>query len=116
MMSDAHGNHRNRARAGRHQRPAGTYACGRNYVAAYIPCATPSQLPAVLLGPTRLAYRHLDAADRDELVRLPNHKLKTSARRGIGGRLCADDAFIDLGGGAGWLVFHTFGIRCVSTT
>src|SRR4051812_26784474 len=57
MMSDAHRNHRNRARAGRHQRSAAAYARGRNHVAAYISCATASQLSAVLLGPARLAHR-----------------------------------------------------------
>ena len=97
MMSDARENYRNRARAGRHQRPAAAYAGGRNHVAAYISCAKASQLSAVFLGPARLAYRHVDAADRYELVRLPNHKLKTAARRGIGSRICTDDAFIHLG-------------------
>ena len=97
MMSDAHENYRNRARAGRHQRPAAAYARGRNHVAAHISCATASQLSTVLLGPARLAHRHLDATDCDELVRLPNHKLKTPARCSIGGRICANDAFIHLG-------------------
>ncbi len=101
MMSDADGNNRNRARAGRHQRAAGTDARGENHVAAYVSCATASELSAVLLGATRFAHGHLDAADRNELVRLPNHKLKTSARRRVGGRICADDAFIDLGRRAG---------------
>ena len=101
MMSDAHENHRNRARAGRHQRPAAAYARGRNHVAAHISCATASQLSAVLLGPARLAHRHLDATDCDELVRLPNHKLKTPARCSVGGRICANDAFIHLGRRAG---------------
>src|SRR5436190_15538560 len=101
MMSDADGNHRNGARAGRHQRPAAPYAHGRNHVAAHISSAAASQLPAVLLGPTRLAHRHVDAADCDELVYLSNHKLKISARCSVGGRICADDVFIYLGRHAG---------------
>ena len=101
MMTDAHENHRNRAGAGGHQRAAAAYARGRNHVAAYISGATASQLSAVFLGPAHLAHRHVDAADCDELVRLPNHELKTSARRGIGGRICANDAFIHLGRRAG---------------
>ena len=36
MMSDAHENHRNSARAGRPQRLAATCARGRNHVAAHI--------------------------------------------------------------------------------
>ncbi len=101
LFPDADENHRNRPGAGGHQRPAAAYARGRNHLAAYISCVTASQLSAVLLGPARLAYRHVDAADRDELVRLPNHKLKAPARRGVGGWICADDAFIDLGRRAG---------------
>src|SRR5882757_8151386 len=97
MMSDAREKYRNRARAGRHQRPAAAYARGRNHVATHISCATASQLSAVLLGPARLAHRHLDATDCDELVCIPNHKLKTPARCSVGGRICADDAFIHLG-------------------
>src|SRR5947208_7702974 len=101
MMSDAREKYRNRARARRHQRLAAAYARGRNHVAAYISCATASQLSAVLLGPARLTHRNLDATDCDELVRIPNHKLKTSARCSVGGRLCADDAFRHLGRRAG---------------
>src|SRR5262245_12882358 len=61
MMGDAHENHRNGARAGRHHRASATCARGWNYVAAHISCLTTSQLPAVLLGSARLAHRHLDA-------------------------------------------------------
>src|SRR3954447_23701604 len=74
MMSDAHGNNRNGTRAGRHQRPTAADACRWNHVAAHISRATASQLSTIFLGPARLAYRHVDAADRYELVRLPNHK------------------------------------------
>src|SRR2546423_14981241 len=101
MMSDAREKYRNRARAGGHQRSAATSARGRNHVAAYISCATASQLSAVLLGPARLAHRHLDATDCDELVRIPTHKLKTYARCSVGGRVCANDAFIHMGRGPG---------------
>src|SRR3954463_13659313 len=97
MMSDAHGNNRNGTRAGRRQRPTAASARRRNHVAAHISCAKASQLSTVLLGPARLAYRHVDAADCDELVRVPNHELKISTRRGGCGRICAHDAFIDLG-------------------
>ena len=97
MMNDAHEHYRNRARAGGHQRPAGAYARGANHVAAHVSCAAASQLSALLLGPARLAHRHLDATNCDELVRIPDHKLKTSARCSVGGRICANDAFIHLG-------------------
>src|SRR6266511_4992400 len=70
---------------------------GGIHVAAYISCAAASQLSAVLLGPARLAPRHVDTADCDELVRLLTHKLKISARCSGGGRICANDAFIHLG-------------------
>ena len=101
MMSDAHENYRNGAGARGHQRPAAAYARGRSHVAAHISCAAVSQLPAVLLGPARLSHRHVDATDCDELVRIPNHKLKTSARCRVGGRICANDDFIHLGRRAG---------------
>src|SRR2546423_10432913 len=97
MMSDAREKYRNRARAGGHQRTAAAHARGRNHVAAYISCATASQLSAVLLGPARLTHRNLDATDCDELVRIPNHKLKTSARGSVGGRDLAHDRFLQLG-------------------
>jgi hypothetical protein len=101
MMSDAHENYRNCTRAGRHQRTSAACSRGERHVAAHISGAAASQLPAVLLGSARLADRHLDATDCDELVRLPNHKLKISARCSGGGRICANDAFIHLGRRAG---------------
>src|ERR1044071_5911897 len=74
MMIDVHDNHRNRTGAGRHRRSAATSARGQNHVAAYISCAAASQLPALLLGTVGLAHWHVDATDRDELVRLPDHQ------------------------------------------
>ena len=97
MMIDGDENYRNRARAGRSQRPAAARACGGNHVATHVSRATASQLPAVLLGPTGLADRHMDATDRHELVRLSNHKLKISARCGVGGRIGSHDDFIIVG-------------------
>src|SRR5262249_58358499 len=114
MMSDAHKNYRNCPGAGRPQRSAGAYARGRNHVAVHISRAAASQLPPVFLGSARLARRHLDATDCDELVRLPNHKFKTSARCGGGGWRCADHVFSYLGRRAGWYVSETLDRSCVS--
>ena len=101
MMSDADEDYRNCARAGRSQWPAAPPARGWNHVAAYISRATASQLPAFLLGTVGLAYWHLDATDCDELVRVPNHKLKTFTWCSVGGRIGANDAFVHLGRCAG---------------
>ena len=97
MMSDAHENYRNRACAGRHQRPAAAYARGRNHLAAHISCATASQLSAVLLGPACLAHRHLDATNCDELVRISDHQFKILTRPRLCHRFCADGSFVNMG-------------------
>ena len=62
-------------------------ACGRarrdvrRAASAHRPCARPSQLPAVLQRPERLARRHVDHARRDELARLSTDRLGVPARR-----------------------------------
>src|ERR1044072_4139175 len=97
MMSDVHENHRNGASAGRHQWPAAAAACGRNYVAAHIPCAAPPQLSAVFLGTIGLADRHVDDTDCNELVRLPDHQFKILTRARRSDRFCADGSLLSLG-------------------
>src|SRR5947208_11622802 len=69
-----HGNNGNGARpTGSHWTP--TPAAGRrHHLANDVSGAAPSQLPALFLGPTGVAHWYLDAANRDELVRLRNHE------------------------------------------
>src|SRR5947207_2448592 len=97
MMSDVGKNYRNSTRAGGHQRTTAPRACGRNHVAAHVSRTAISQLSPVLLGPTRLAHRHVDAADGDELVRLSNHELEIIAWPGGCRRLCTHGALVGVG-------------------
>ena len=66
-------------------------------MAAHVSRTAASKLSAVLLGPTRLAYRHVDATNGDELVRLRNHELEIFARPRVCSRLRADHVFFHLG-------------------
>src|SRR5882762_2903044 len=97
LFSDAGKNHGNRAGARGRQRTATPRARWQRDLAAYVPRATASQLSAVFLGATRLADWHVDAANRDELVRLSNYEFKTAPgdRRRHGIR--SDDVIVDLG-------------------
>src|SRR5437870_10958739 len=91
MMTDADKGNGNGPRAGGHQWPPTPDARRRHYMAAHVSRAAPPQLPVVLLGSARFAHRHMDAADCDELVCVPNHKLKISARCSIGGRIRSEE-------------------------
>src|SRR4029453_3376480 len=66
-------------------------------LAPYVPRATASQLSAVFLGATRLARWNLDAANRDELVRLSNYEFKAAAGYRCRHRIRSDDVVLDLG-------------------
>src|SRR5437763_308162 len=101
MMTDADEQYRNSTRAGGHQRAPAAHAGGRNHVAAHFSRAAASQLPAFLLGSARVAYRHMDATDGNELVRLPNHEFETFTRPGGCRGFRADDAFVSVGRRAG---------------
>ena len=96
MISNAV-NYENCARTRRRQRTATSRARWQCNLAAYISRATASQLSAVFLGETRLARWHVDAANRDELVRLSNYEFKAAA----GGRrrhwIRSDDVVLHLG-------------------
>ena len=96
-MSDADSEHGNCARARRRQRAATSHARWWRYLATYVSRAAASQLSAVFLGAARLARWHVDAANRDELVRLSNYEFKAAAgcRRRHGIR--ADDVVLNLG-------------------
>ncbi len=97
LFSDADKNNGNRARTRRRQRATTSRARWWRDLAAYVPRTTASQLSTLFLGPTRLADWHVDAANRDELVRLSNYEFKAAAgdRRRHGIR--ADDVVINLG-------------------
>src|SRR5919204_5012557 len=82
MMPDADKDNGNGPRAGGYQWPTAPHAGWRHHVAAHVSGAAAPQLPAVLLGSARLAHRHVDATDRDELVRLSNHEFEIFARCG----------------------------------
>src|SRR5262249_30352521 len=97
MMINAHDNYRNRTSAGRHRRAAAATARGKNHVAAHISRAAAPQLPTVFLGTIGLAYRHMDATDHDELVRLPNYQLKIFARPCRRDRFCANGLLVHMG-------------------
>src|SRR5947207_1622279 len=97
MMTDADEQQSNRTCARGHERPAAPHPGRRHHVAAHFSRVASSQLSAVLLGPTRVAHRHVDAADCDELVRLRNYEFEIFARGRLCGRIRADDAFVSLG-------------------
>jgi len=50
------------------------------------------------LGTTRFAHWHMDAADRDELVRISNHELEVAVGRRRRRRICSDDVVFIWGG------------------
>src|SRR5215467_11024040 len=97
MMTDAEQNYRNSPRPGGPQWAPAAHARWRNHLAAHFSRAPTSQLPAFLLGPTRLADRHVDATDLNELVRLPDHELEIFARPGGCRGFGADGAFVIVG-------------------
>ena len=97
LFSDADKNNGNRARTRRRQRATTSRARWRRDLAAYVPGTTASQLSTVFLGATGLAHWDMDAANRDELVRLSNYEFKAAPgdRRRHGIR--SDDVVLDLG-------------------
>ena len=97
MMSDADGDHGNRACARRYQRATTSHAHWQRDVAAHVPGATASQLPTLFLGSTRLAHWDVDAANRHELVRVSNYEFKAAARRRRGHGIRSDDVVFSLG-------------------
>src|SRR6202035_3492698 len=96
MMTDA-GKNGNSARTRRRQWTATSRACWQRDLAAYVPRTTASQLSTVFLGTTGLAHWHVDAANRDELVRVSNYEFKAAAGDRRRHRIRSDDVVIDLG-------------------
>jgi hypothetical protein len=70
MMIDADKDHGNRPRTGRRERAATPGAHWSRHLAAHVPRVKASQLSAIFLRATCFTGWHVDAANRDELVRL----------------------------------------------
>src|SRR5262245_32377958 len=97
MMIDAGKDDGNFERTRRHQRAAPPPARWRCDLAAYVPRAPASQLSAVFLGTARLARRHVDATNSDELVCLSNYKFENGAGCLRCHGIRSDDVVFDLG-------------------
>src|SRR6266700_1086444 len=97
-------------RPGRYQRAAAPHAGGRNHLATHVPRPAAPQLSPLFLGTARLTHWHMDATDRDELVRLSDHELEVAPRYRRR-RVRADDAVLDLGRIAGRSLSETLDHR-----